>query len=197
MSDDWDDYADDWDGDARVQHYAELAFGFLTQRIDLNSPEWRARRVLDFGCGTGLLAEKLAPLVGTVIAVDRSAKMISVLEAKHLPRVTAICADLDDPQVRDAADWLRDFDLIVASSVMSFVPDYDAMAALLTTTLAPGGTFVQWDWRASDDAPNGLTPAQIDAALSRAGLRNIDVTQAFSVDTGENTLDVLSGMGTA
>ena len=39
-------------------------------------------RVLDFGCGTGLLTEKIAPLVNEIVAIDSSPKMIEVLRKK-------------------------------------------------------------------------------------------------------------------
>ncbi len=43
----WDEYADQWDGDERVIHYSQQAYQSLTQAINCNG-----LTILDFGCGT-------------------------------------------------------------------------------------------------------------------------------------------------
>ncbi|MCH8334286.1 MAG: class I SAM-dependent methyltransferase [Proteobacteria bacterium] len=37
------------------------------------------------------------------------------------------------------------FDLVVASSVCSFLPDYNSTLRDLSSALKPGGLFVQWE----------------------------------------------------
>ena len=66
----------------------------LIRHVNVDDNEWKSKRILDFGCGTGLLTEKLAPLVREVIAVDTSPNMIDVLRRKEIGNVTTICTDI-------------------------------------------------------------------------------------------------------
>ena len=58
MAKSWDEYAADWDNEPSALLYADKAFESLQQIVDIQD-----LRVLDFGCGTGLLSQKLSPLV--------------------------------------------------------------------------------------------------------------------------------------
>ena len=79
MTDNWNEHASSWDDKPEVKLYADKAFASLVAQTDLRGAGWTSKRVLDFGCGTGLLAQKVAPYVGELIAVDTSEKMIAVL----------------------------------------------------------------------------------------------------------------------
>ena len=73
----WDDYAEDWDENPQTSLYASNAFQELQREVQLGD-----MRVLDFGCGTGLLTEKLSPQVKEIVALDGSSKMIQILNQK-------------------------------------------------------------------------------------------------------------------
>ena len=161
MTDNWNDHAAGWDHNGDVKLYAVKAFATLDAHVGIRGADWRSKRVLDFGCGTGLLTEKIAPYVKEVIAIDTSDKMIAVLKDKYLGNVRAIHADILVGDVPIAADWLADFDLICASSVCGFLPDYIGAVTTLTGLLKKGGQFVQWDWQASSDEDFGLTEPQV------------------------------------
>lgn len=190
------EHAEIWDGDEDARFFAAEALTSLLGHVDLRQPEWKQRRVLDFGCGTGLLTEQLAPLVREVVAVDISAAMLSVLRSKNLGNVQVICANLDDDSAEAVASWLADFDLIVASCVCDLLPRYDRTLASLVQALRPGGVFVQWDWLAVDDAEDdGLTLERVAAALAQSGLSRVTVGQAFAVVYESDSEPVLMGMG--
>jgi SAM-dependent methyltransferase len=195
MAEDWNDYADGWDDSSDVRLYADRAFASLVSTVDIRAPVWKSKRVLDFGCGTGLLAEKVAPYVGDLIAVDTSDKMIAVLERKKLDRVTALCGDILDDALR-ARIGPSGFDLIYASSVCGFLPDYEKTVVSLARLLKPGGRFVQWDWLASGDDGTGLTMGRIERALGKAGLQSVQAGRAFSMAANGTDLPVLIGVGT-
>jgi SAM-dependent methyltransferase len=196
MTDSWNEHADGWDDNPAVNHYADQAFVSLNARFDMSGARWASGRVLDFGCGTGLLAEKIAPHVHEVIAVDTSDKMIAVLQGKGIRNITAIHGDILDHDFPVDARVFSDFDLIYASSVCSFLPDYPNAVAALARMLRPGGHFVQWDWLASGGDGFGLSGAQIRNALGGAQLRNIRVEPAFEIGAEGETLPVLIGAGT-
>lgn len=186
-TDPWDEAAHGWDTDPMVRAYAEAAYASLVGVTEL-SP---AHRVLDFGCGTGLLTERLAAHVAEVVAVDRSPVMIQHLSAKQLPNVRAVAGqDL-------AALEPLSFDLIVCSSVCAFLDDYPGTVRSLVQALAPGGRFVQWDWELdpASDEPHGLSRGAIRRALAGAGLDGVTVETAFDIPAGEHRMRPLMGTG--
>ncbi len=78
----WDEYASDWDVNSDVQEYSEKAYALWVKKVAPAVTDLSHSRVLDFGCGTGLLTEKLADKCGQIIALDSSPSMIEVLDKK-------------------------------------------------------------------------------------------------------------------
>ena len=197
----WDERAARWDENEAVRAYSGAAFACLRRLHHDGRFNLDGARILDFGCGTGLLTEQLAPRAEWVLALDTSAAMIQVLAAKvehhGWSNVDAIAASVDSAQ-RDRPElFARPFDIIVASSVCAFLDDYAGTVATLTSLLKPGGTFVQWDWELhhEDDEHVGLTRAQVVDALTAAGLLDIRVETAFAVDVDGERLSPLVGLG--
>ena len=98
-------YADDDIGatwDQRVDSWEEIsqspAFRRLAREVLANARPTRDDRVVDLGCGTGLLSLALAPLVSTIVAVDASAAMLDRLRekarAEGITNLEACAADL-------------------------------------------------------------------------------------------------------
>ncbi len=75
---DFDKEAATWDDHPARVKLAEDVAGAITRQVAL-TPDME---VLDFGCGTGLLALRIAPLVRSVTGADSSRGMLEVLEAK-------------------------------------------------------------------------------------------------------------------
>ena len=196
MSDSWNEHADGWDANPAVKHYADQAFASLDARLGITAAGWASGRVLDFGCGTGLLAGKIAPNVHEVIAVDSSDRMIAVLKNKGIRNITAVHGDILDHDFPLDPRAFADFDLVYASSVCSFLPDYPNAVAALARMLRPGGDFVQWDWLASGSDGFGLSEAEIRRALGAAQLHDIRVEPAFEIEAEGAALPVLVGTGT-
>ena len=82
--------------------------GRIAQALASYFDGWRPVTVIDLGCGTGALAEALAPFVHDVIAVDGSAAMLQAAR-KRLSRVENV--DLR----RGALEALRDRALLSRS----------------------------------------------------------------------------------
>ncbi|MDV7340470.1 class I SAM-dependent methyltransferase [Terasakiella sp. A23] len=172
----WDDYAQDWDGNPQTGLYAAKAFEEL-QKI---SPI-KGLRIFDFGCGTGLLSEKMSPMANEIVALDGSAKMIDILNNKALSNVKTIADFLSADLLKAQSDLQNSFDLVVASSVCAFVPDYPATLKLLKSLLVEGGTFVQWDWLVSE-GEMGFAAEELRSELQSASFSNIEITVPFQIE---------------
>ena len=190
-ADPWDSYAARWD-DTATRAYAAAAYDSLVDATTRRGLSLAGATVCDFGCGTGLLTERLADVVGWVDAVDTSAAMLEQLTAKIERRgLTNVRATTTLPRSHGT------FDLVVCSSVLGFVDDYAATVHQLGELLGPGGLFVQWDWERRDDdpEPHGLGRDEIRIALTAAGLDRVEVDTALEVVVDGMAMRPLMGVG--
>jgi len=125
-----------WDpqGEFRPLHLLNpVRTAFVAERAAL-----AGRRVLDVGCGGGLLAESLAREGAQVTGIDLAPGMIEVA------RLHAAAGGLSiDYRVAAAEELLREapagFDVITSMEMLEHVPDPQAMVRTLAGLLAPGG----------------------------------------------------------
>ena len=122
------------------------------ERILDATPEPRKeRRVLEIGCGTGMLLFRLAPHVERYVAIDFSASALgyiqSQLEPLGLGNVSLERLAADDLAQLSATG---PFDTIVINSVVQYFPDAAYLEKVLKTAyarLAPGGAVFIGDVR--------------------------------------------------
>lgn len=191
----WDKHANSWETNSLARDYSDAAYNSLLRVLKKHKIDLRSCRVMDFGCGTGLLSEKLSPEVGEIVSIDSSKKMIEQLEDKNLLNVWALTADVD-PENRLHFPVLTDkFDLILACSVCSFLQDYESKLDTLAQLLTPGGLFIQWDWMQTDENNEyGLNKKQIKSAYTRADLQALKLGKAFEMSSGNESLPVIMGV---
>lgn len=191
MSNEWDEYAENWDVDPTVEEYAKNAFSDLLESIDING-----LTVLDFGCGTGALTQLMSPIVKSIVAIDPSSEMIKHLDKKALNNVSSISDYLSKELVQTLPEFKNKFDLIVASSVCGFLPDYEGTLSLLKSQLKDGGVFIQWDWLSNDDSSDmGLSEKRVKQALVESGFVNARVNSPFIMSSSKGNMPVLMAIG--
>ena len=185
-------YAADWDDDLAARRYAAAAFDSLMDRAARRGFGIEGVDACDFGCGTGLLTERLVERCERIDAVDASPAMLAVLDAKIERHGWTHVRTMTEPPDPPAA-----YDLVVCSSVCAFLDDYAGTAALLVDRLRPGGLFVQWDWELdpTDDGSHGLSRGRIREVLAAAGLAAVEVDTGFSVEVELQVLRPLMGVG--
>jgi ArsR family transcriptional regulator len=95
--------------------------------------------IADLGCGTGRVAARLAPWVGSVIAVDNSAAMLKAARnrTEGLANVDLRKGDLTAIPIEDGT-----CDAAVMLLVLSYVADAPAAIAETSRILKPGGQAV-------------------------------------------------------
>jgi 2-polyprenyl-3-methyl-5-hydroxy-6-metoxy-1,4-benzoquinol methylase len=190
--DTWNEFAAEWDTRADTRLYSEQAFASWERKAAPLVSDLANSRVLDFGCGTGLLSEKLAPICGHIVAVDTAAAMIDVLQAKvmdkHIGNITPLVAAIDAETIRENSEFSEKFDLIVASSVCGFLPDYNLTLRDLSSALNLGGLFVQWDWL------NEMPIERIRNAYKASGLIDLGVEEVFAMTMDNESVPVVMGV---
>jgi amino acid adenylation domain-containing protein len=133
------------------------------------------RRVLEIGCGTGLLSFRLAPHCTRYVATDFSAAALAYM-ARHLEKLDHV-----ELMERHADDFhgLKpgSFDLVVLNSVIQYFPSVDYLLRVLESALplvTPGGHIFVGDVRSLPLLEHFHTSAELDRAvpeLSSAELR--------------------------
>jgi 2-polyprenyl-6-hydroxyphenyl methylase / 3-demethylubiquinone-9 3-methyltransferase len=101
----------------------------------------RDARVVDVGCGGGILSEAMARSGARVLGIDLSQSVLDVaelhaLEAKLTVEYKAIAAE------ELAAASPGSFDLVACMEMLEHVPDPAATLAALATVVKPGGNVI-------------------------------------------------------
>lgn len=94
-------------------------------------------RLLDIGCGGGLISEPMARLGATVVAVDASDKNIKTASL-HAGR-SSLDIDFRHTTAEALADAGEQFDIIVNMEVVEHVADVDVYLSACRALLKPGG----------------------------------------------------------
>lgn len=114
----------------------------------------RPRRVLELGCGTGMLTHRLHPHLDAYVGTDVAADVVDRLDALGLPAVRVVRAaahELTGPAVQHALDGTAP-DCVLLNSVTQCFPDVAYLTAVLrdaVRAVGPGGTVVVGDVRHS------------------------------------------------
>lgn len=107
---------------------------------DERSDVLKGFKILDVGCGAGIVSEALALLGAEVVAIDPLETLISAAK-DHLSKqtnlkVTYICETVEDHLVNNS----EKYDAVVSSEVVEHVTDPKALLTACAKALKPGGS---------------------------------------------------------
>ena len=102
--------------------------------VELLAPQ-AGEKILDLGCGTGQLTEKIAQSGAFVQGVDSSLSMISTAKVNY-PHINFSVADGRDFQVEEPLD------AVFSNAVLHWIKPPDAVINCVEKALKPGGRFV-------------------------------------------------------
>lgn len=143
--------ADDWwrpDGKFKPLHKLGPArLGFIRDRAtahfgldDASLTPFTGLKILDVGCGGGLISEPLARLGGMVTGIEPLEANIGAARA-HAAR-SRLAIDYRAASVEDLAAEGAQFDIVVCLEVVEHVPDPGAFLAICARLVRPGGLMV-------------------------------------------------------
>jgi len=131
---DFDKEAAQWDENPFRVKLANDIFVSISEHVQLKA----SMRVMDFGCGTGLLSLQIAPLVNALTGIDSSQGMLDIFRDKvtrqNMGNVTASLVDLEKGDRLEGA-----YDLIVSSMTMHHVEKIEPLLKQFYECLSPGG----------------------------------------------------------
>jgi 2-polyprenyl-6-hydroxyphenyl methylase / 3-demethylubiquinone-9 3-methyltransferase len=127
-----------WDphGEFRPLHLLNpVRVGYIAAHAPL-----AGQRLLDVGCGGGLLAEALARAGASVTGIDLAPGMIEVARLHAAESALAIDYRLVEAEALRASG--ASFDVVTCLEMLEHVPEPAAMVACLAALVRPGGTLI-------------------------------------------------------
>jgi len=153
-------------------------------------------RVLDIGCGGGILAEPLARLGAAVVGADPSEANIAA--ARRHAEQSGVAVDYRATTAEALAEADETFDVVLAMEVVEHVADVRMFVGLAAGMVKPGGLMfaatlnrtlksfalaivgaeyvLRWLPRGTHRWDKFVTPNELEIALERAGLHQRDET---------------------
>jgi 2-polyprenyl-6-hydroxyphenyl methylase/3-demethylubiquinone-9 3-methyltransferase len=147
-------------------------------------------RLVDIGCGGGVLCEPLARLGAEVTGLDPAATNIAVARA-HAEKA-GVAVDYREETIEAVVASGARFDIVLAMEVVEHVTDVEAFVASCCAAVKPGGLLVmatlnrtlksyalaivgaeyilRWLPRGTHDWEKFVTPDELEAAIEAGGL---------------------------
>lgn len=192
----------DLDGKFKPLHMMNpVRLDYITQQIaaeflrNLGGPRpFDGLRILDIGCGGGLLCEPMARLGATVVGADAAERNIPVAQV-HAEQ-SGLDIDYRHTTAEALADAGEQFDAVLNMEVVEHVADPSNYLAACHALLNPGGiqicstinrnpksfavaiigaeVVMRWLPRGTHDWTKFITPDELDALLRKARLEPLD-----------------------
>jgi 2-polyprenyl-6-hydroxyphenyl methylase/3-demethylubiquinone-9 3-methyltransferase len=147
-------------------------------------------RMLDIGCGGGILSEPLARLGAVMVGADPAAENIEA--AREHAEEHGVAVDYRATTAEELAEARETFDVVLAMEVVEHVADVEAFVSTCASMVKPGGLLIaatlnrtlksfalaivgaeyvlRWLPRGTHQWDKFVTPRELESAVENAGL---------------------------
>jgi len=184
-----------WDENGRMKSLHDInpvRLAYIMQQTGL-----KGKRVLDVGCGGGILSERIARQGALTIGIDASPRMINIARS-HAEK-----SKLDIQYINTDIEHITQFtssgfDVILCMELLEHVPSYDSVIRACKKALNPGGVIIFATInrnplsyflavvcaeyilgllpKGTHDFASLIRPSELNHACSKAGLKIVNVT---------------------
>lgn len=192
----FNDFAIDWwDANGRMKSLHDinpLRLEYIMRQTDL-----KGKRVLDVGCGGGILTEQIARRAATTIGIDASSHMTAI--ARTHAKQSNLQIRYIDTDIEHITQFTKTgFDVILCMELLEHVPSYESVIDACRKVLNPGGivifatinrnlisfilavVFAEYILgllpRGTHDWASLIKPSELNRACADAGLKLKDIT---------------------
>ena len=177
----------------RLDYIVSQIAAEFNRDVTMPSP-FKGLRILDIGCGGGLLCEPMARLGATVIGADAAAGNIPV--AQTHAKQSGLKIDYRHTTAEDLAATDEQFDIVLNMEVVEHVADPQEFLTVCQTLLKPGGLMIcstinrnpksylmaiigaehimRWLPKGTHEFDKFITPDELVEFITNAGLKNVD-----------------------
>jgi 2-polyprenyl-6-hydroxyphenyl methylase/3-demethylubiquinone-9 3-methyltransferase len=177
---------------AYIRDRAAEYFGRDPKRLD----SLAGLRILDIGCGGGILSEPLARLGAALVGADPSESNIAV--ARNHAAKSGLSVDYRNTTAEALAEAGESFDVVLAMEVIEHVADVGLFVDLTASMVKPGGLMfvatlnrtmksfalaivgaeyiLRWLPRGTHQWDKFVTPNELEIAIEQSGLQLTDET---------------------
>lgn len=182
----FDEMALTWDDDPAKVERARVVAERIVERLSPGA----GTRLLEYGAGTGLVAQALAGHVGPITLSDPSEGMRAAMHAKVEAGTLPAEAHIIDLDLAHHRPTDPSFDLAVAVQVLHHVVDLDPVLVGFHASLEPGGHLCIVDLEKEDGSfhgegfggHHGFDRTELAAQLRQAGFVETTFEHVIDVD---------------
>ncbi|WP_018256467.1 class I SAM-dependent methyltransferase [Halomicrobium katesii] len=188
----WDDRADSFDDDSQHGiHSGAQRDAWLSVLSVAGEP---TKRILDVGCGTGVISLLLAELGHDVTGVDFAPEMLE--QARTKVEQSELSAAFEHGDAENLARSTNAYDVVTARHLIWTLPEPERAINEWRRVVHPGGRLVliegHWDFDETfagyegirDDLPlyDGRPPEELAAFLRERGIENVEYEPLADAD---------------
>jgi 2-polyprenyl-6-hydroxyphenyl methylase/3-demethylubiquinone-9 3-methyltransferase len=152
---------------AYIRDQAAACFGRDPKKLDC----LKSLRMLDIGCGGGILSEPLARLGAAMVGADPSEDNIAA--AKVHASEAGVAVDYRATSAEDLSAANERFDVVLAMEVVEHVADVDAFVGACAAMVKPAEYVLRWLPRGTHQWDKFVKPEELESAIERNDLQVI------------------------
>lgn len=181
----FDEKAATWDDEAKTERARAVAAA-VGRAVALTG----STRLLEYGAGTGLVSQELAPSVGPITLADPSAGMREVMRSKLATGTLPATARIWDLDLATGTVPDEHFDLVVTVMTLHHIPDLTPVFDGFARLLDDGGHLCVVDLVKEDGSfhhggdfhgHHGFDTHDLSVQLSSAGFTDVRIEQIYEL----------------